>query len=135
MWKDIEGFEGYYQQKGLEVRSVDRYVVKAEGAKHLQKGKILKPRYKNGVILVYNLWKNNVNTSYEILRPITVIGKIKEGEIMMVEFSLNGRCAKTVVTSPDTYMKAAKNYLKCFKNAEKNILQMKVLSYHGKAYI
>lgn len=135
MWKDIKGFEGYYQENGCEVRSVDRYVIKAEGAQHLQKGKILKPRYQNGVTLVYNLWKNNVNTSYEVIRPITVIGKIKEGIIMMVEFSLNGRCAKTVITSPDTYMKAAKNYLKSFKYSKKDILQMKVLSYHGKSYI
>lgn len=47
MWKDIKGFEGYYQISEYgEVKSLSRYIQKY-GKKHLTKDKILKP-YKAG---------------------------------------------------------------------------------------
>lgn len=43
IWKDIKGYEGYYQVSNLgNVRSVDRIVTYSDGIKCLHKGKILK---------------------------------------------------------------------------------------------
>lgn len=46
IWKDIEGFEGFYQvSNDGKVRSLDRYVKGRNGKKRRIKGKILKPIY------------------------------------------------------------------------------------------
>lgn len=51
-WKDICGFEGYYQISSAgRVRSLDRYARVCGGGKRLVKGKILKPiRCTNGYL-------------------------------------------------------------------------------------
>ncbi len=42
-WKDIEGYEGYYQVSNIgEVRSVDRWVTYKNGRKIFRKGKLMK---------------------------------------------------------------------------------------------
>lgn len=44
IWKDIEGYEGFYQVSSYgRVRSVDRVIEYNDGRKRLQKGRILKP--------------------------------------------------------------------------------------------
>ena len=66
-WKDIQGFEGFYQVSNLgHIRSVDRFVKKHNG-KRLIKGKILSPSkskrtgyyqihlYKLGCVYRYNV--------------------------------------------------------------------------------
>ncbi|MFY0128065.1 NUMOD4 domain-containing protein [Bacillus cytotoxicus] len=41
-WKDIEGFEGFYQVSNLgKIRSLDRYVPKRNGQKQFFRGKII----------------------------------------------------------------------------------------------
>lgn len=41
-WKDIPGFEGYYQASNLgRIRSVDRYIVRKDGRMYLCKGRVL----------------------------------------------------------------------------------------------
>lgn len=54
IWKDIPGYEGYYQVSNLgRVRSIDREVVYRDGKKCLYKGRLLKPREdKNGYFQV-----------------------------------------------------------------------------------
>ena len=49
LWKDIPGFEGYYQASNLgRVKSLDRYVnSRYPGSKMLKKGKILSPKVSN----------------------------------------------------------------------------------------
>ena len=43
MWKDIEGYEGFYQVSNLgNVRSLDRYVKNRMSNKNIKRGKILK---------------------------------------------------------------------------------------------
>lgn len=60
IWTDIPGFEGIYQvcNKGF-VKSLDRTVVKAEGAKHKQKGKLLTPFKRNKNSDIYKLYNQN----------------------------------------------------------------------------
>lgn len=44
VWKDISGYEGYYQISDLgRIRSLDRYANVCGGGKRLVKGKIIKP--------------------------------------------------------------------------------------------
>ena len=47
IWKDIKGYEGYYQVSNLgKVRSLDRFI-NGNNCKRLKKGKILKPFVNN----------------------------------------------------------------------------------------
>ena len=63
-WKDIEGFEGYYQVSDTGVvRSLDRYIVDSKGVKRLLKGKVMKQSlsYSNSrgdTYYIVNLRKN-----------------------------------------------------------------------------
>jgi len=44
-WKDIKGYEGYYQISNFgEVRSLDRYIVYSDGRRRFYKGQIIKPK-------------------------------------------------------------------------------------------
>ena len=44
IWKDIEGFEGYYQVSNLgQVKSLDREVIYSDGKVHHHKGRLIKP--------------------------------------------------------------------------------------------
>lgn len=54
IWKDVSGYEGYYQVSNLgRVRSLPRRVNAAYSATKLMSGKLLKPRYcKNGYYYV-----------------------------------------------------------------------------------
>lgn len=46
VWKDILGFEGYYQVSNLgKVRSLDRVVEKKDGTSQLYKGRMMRPQY------------------------------------------------------------------------------------------
>lgn len=54
IWKDIAGYEGFYQVSNLgRVRSLDRVIVRKNGWKQTFDGKLLKPKtYKNGYLFV-----------------------------------------------------------------------------------
>lgn len=58
IWKDLEGYEGYYQASSWgNIRSVDRVVISTDGKRRSLKGKILKPQINKGYYLI-NLNKN-----------------------------------------------------------------------------
>lgn len=63
VWKDIPGFEGYYQASTLgKVRSVDRYVkYKNTDGVALRKGKMLSPKISNKGYLETTLMKEGKN--------------------------------------------------------------------------
>lgn len=71
MWKEIEGYEGYYEVSDTgEVRSLDRYITentgKHSGRKHFRKGYLMKlseSKSRDGGrgYLVVNLRKNNTS--------------------------------------------------------------------------
>ena len=53
VWKDIHGYEGYYQVSNFgRARSLDRTVEFSDGRKRFYKGKVLSPRMSSGYKLV-----------------------------------------------------------------------------------
>jgi hypothetical protein len=67
IWKDIQGYEGYYQASNLgRVRSLNR--IKCNG--HKLSGKILKPSADKDGYLHVVLSADKVNTSYQVHRLI-----------------------------------------------------------------
>lgn len=60
IWKDIDGYEGYYQVSSLgRVRSLDRTVVNRNGVERFQRGKILIPALNGHGYYFVVLSKNN----------------------------------------------------------------------------
>ena len=56
-WRDITGFENYYQVSNLgNVRSLDRYITKKNGATTFYKGKMLIPSKKRNGYLSVDLY-------------------------------------------------------------------------------
>lgn len=70
IWKDIEGFEGWYQvsNKG-QVRSLDRYVNHRSGGDRFMKGRILSHSIRSGYCEV-SLWINGEQTGKSIHRLV-----------------------------------------------------------------
>lgn len=62
IWKDIRGFEGYYQVSNLgNVKSLDRIIVRSNNSKYTSKGKMSNPvKHKDGYHRV-NLRKEGVH--------------------------------------------------------------------------
>ena len=71
IWRDIEGFKGYYQvsNKG-RVRSLDRTVIYKDGREYFYPGKILKPDIDKGGYLQVVLSKNSELTTRKIHRLV-----------------------------------------------------------------
>jgi len=72
-WKDIPGFEGYYQasNKG-RIRSIDRPVKQWGDAIQIKKGKILSPAISRIGYCVCALSRNNKLSSYPVHRLIAL---------------------------------------------------------------
>lgn len=71
IWKDVEGYEGYYQVSSLgRVRSVDREIVYSNGKVHLFKGRILIARQDKDGYLSVILSKNNKIKGYRVHRLV-----------------------------------------------------------------
>ena len=70
IWKDIKGFEGFYQvsNKG-NVKSTDR-IVKGKNGYRIIHGKVLKPMMNNAGYLQVYLSKNGVQRWYKIHRLV-----------------------------------------------------------------
>lgn len=67
IWKDIEGYEGLYEVSSLgRVRSLDRI----DGAGHLRKGKILKPKLEPSGYLRVTLHKESIGKCFRINRLV-----------------------------------------------------------------
>lgn len=65
IWKDIPGFEGYYQASSSgNIRSLSRRIVQSNGNEYQFTGRILKPfvvkRFGNPSYKQYTLWKDGV---------------------------------------------------------------------------
>ena len=61
IWKDIPGYEGYYQVSNFGlIRSCDRLVVAANGRTRFIKGKMIRSSYNNKGYLITHLCKNGV---------------------------------------------------------------------------
>lgn len=70
VWKDIEGYEGFYQVSNMvKVRSLDR-VVNNNGGKWLVKGRILKPNLNSHGYLQVILCKNGIHRAKTVHRLI-----------------------------------------------------------------
>ena len=72
IWKDIEGYEGYYQVSNFgNVRSVDRVIEYSDGVKRLRKGRILKPYKNRDGYLTCDLRKNSKHKISKIHRLVS----------------------------------------------------------------
>ena len=59
LWKDIPGFEGWYQASNIgRIRSLDRYVNYKSSGQAIRKGKILSPKTSNKGYKEVTLIKN-----------------------------------------------------------------------------
>lgn len=73
VWKDIRGYEGYYQISSCgRIKSLDRKVKHLKGGYAIKKGKILKQCYdKDGYLLVV-LYKNNKKRTRRVHRLVAM---------------------------------------------------------------
>jgi len=97
-WRDIPGWEGYYQASDLgRIRSVDRIITDSNGAQRKMKGKILSPapRNKYGHVVV-GLWIGGVGKKEYIHRlvALTWIGPCPDGQ--QVRHGQNGKLDNSV---------------------------------------
>lgn len=81
IWKDIEGFSGFYQVSNLgRIRSLNHTVVRANGVKHSHVGHIIRPQhYKNGYQFV-SITKGSTRKQLSVHRAVLIAFKgIKPG--------------------------------------------------------
>lgn len=71
IWRDIPGYEGYYQVSNLgEVRSLPRYKKEKSGRKYLMNGKILKQSFTSTGYKKVELQINNERKTYKTHRLV-----------------------------------------------------------------
>ena len=71
VWKDIKGYEGYYQVSNLgRVRSLDRTVRVCGGGIRKVKGRLLIPQLSGRGYFAVALWKNNKEKSATVHRLV-----------------------------------------------------------------
>lgn len=59
IWRDVPGYEGYYQVSNLgRVKSLDRFVNKCDGTTQILRGKVIKPRLSKTGYVSVQLQKN-----------------------------------------------------------------------------
>ncbi len=67
IWKDINGYEGFYQVSNLgRIKSLDRYICKSNGVIQFKKGKIKVPKLNSDGYNVIALSKNGRNKTIAI---------------------------------------------------------------------
>ena len=72
IWKDIAGYEGYYQVSKLgRVRSLDRDIIYADGRHYHYKGKVLKFGNCKGYSFV-NLYKESKKLNCRVCRLVAM---------------------------------------------------------------
>lgn len=70
-WKDVEGYESYYQISNLgRVKSLDRYIKNRYGSERLCKGKILNSKINKWGYREISLSKDNIQRTYRINRLV-----------------------------------------------------------------
>lgn len=73
IWKDIKGFEGYYQVSNLgRVKSLERYQQDKNGKNQHYKGKILKPAQNSKGYLRVELKNPNYSKRYFVHRLVAI---------------------------------------------------------------
>lgn len=71
IWKDIRGYEGYYQVSNTgEVRRLTRTVIDKNGNQKKVLGRVLSKHIKDNDYLTVQLWKDNVGKKYYIHRLV-----------------------------------------------------------------
>lgn len=72
-WRDIAGYEGYYQVSNLgRVRSLDRYVPHKTFGQQFRKGGLMATHITNAGYISVNLCKNNKYKSFDIHRLVAL---------------------------------------------------------------
>lgn len=71
IWKDVVGYEGYYQVSNLgRVRSVDRWITNSRGARRVQKGRYVNLQKHYQGYRVVMLWKG---CKYKVFRVHRIV--------------------------------------------------------------
>ena len=87
VWKNIPGYEGYYQASDLgRVRSLDRTVIYKDGRKRFYKGKLIKGRISKGYKYT-NVSINNVgrNLLFSQLVAMAFLGHEPNGHTLVID--------------------------------------------------
>lgn len=82
VWKDIPGFEGWYQVSDQgQVRSLDRYVNAKLGAKKLVRGQILIHGFDTDLYWKVGLWRNGEVETWKVhsLVLLAFVGPMPDG--------------------------------------------------------
>ena len=70
-WRDIEGYEGYYQVSNEgRIRSLDRTFLREDGSTCTWKGKILSQSKQTNGYLTVQLYKNNITKRFRVHRLV-----------------------------------------------------------------
>lgn len=73
VWKDIAGYEGYYQVSNFgNVRSLDREDIRNNGVKRNLKGKLMNPRLDKDGYIVINFCKEGIKKTHKIHRLVAI---------------------------------------------------------------
>lgn len=71
LWKDIKGYEGYYQASNTgKIRSMTRIVYGKDGSKQTKRGCVLKIKHNKYGYCIVNLWKDNKPKTVRVNRII-----------------------------------------------------------------
>lgn len=74
IWKDIPGYEGYYQISNTgNIKSLDRFIVKKNGAKVFLQGKYVSVSVHKHGHHVVRLWKENNTKLYNLYRLLALV--------------------------------------------------------------
>lgn len=95
IWKDIPGYEGYYQASDLgRVRSLDRTILTINGQERFYKGRIIKGDLNENGYRRTTLKKNNIGRTFMFsqLVAMTFLGHKPNGITMVVDH-INGDVA------------------------------------------
>lgn len=72
-WRDIKGWEGYYQASNLgRIRSVDRFVKDKKDSQKKIKGKIINPSMGTHGYLSISLYNNGISKTYTVHKIIAI---------------------------------------------------------------
>lgn len=73
VWKDIQGYEGYYQINNIgEVRSLDRHITHSNGSRFRYKGRMMTPWINSSGYYEIRLSKNGNTKSLKVHRLVAI---------------------------------------------------------------
>ncbi len=88
IWKDIPGYEGYYQASDLgNVRSLDRVVIARNGVPRVLKGTILRQNMTTSGYKSCGLCVNKINRTYAVhqLMAMTFLNHTPNRQVLVVD--------------------------------------------------